>query len=542
MTPPAALPLQLLLVASTLLRALSVATSAAQARTHGRAPVDLTGDESFLEPPEAFLVLPGEVLSVVEGVMVEDFEAEMHGGEFVGAPRSLLHGCHRYGSQTCDRRLPVCSRCTFPGRQELGHCKKERRVFNCRRRGSGARSVQQARVLAENNAMTAVFAMCPSVHAASWPGHQLVDPVAYYAADYEYQDVPNEYVSDEFQRTFESFNTTDIPPEFVAVATPAEYQDALRAGVNHIRLTAHLDMVDSPPVRNCRNRVCLDSAVGRVQPTTLSVTGNCTAPPPAEFMLTEPMPPGACAVLVKEDFLDAPLGTTCLLLDSLYIAVSARSVTLEQSVLVLHIDGAMYITNCVLQGAGTNGRAIEMNTVDADTTPRLYIKDSILTGFTRTQAPGILAHQGSLLWVDTCVFRNITLTPSTRDHIIRASAIAALRDARLLLVDMVVENNMVFGEPAGNRTVGIQRGPEVLASPQMTVWKSPAGPFIPTDPELVAAAVAELELQMRPLLAALQDIQREIVARGMLRSERAPRAVRDDSRRDPSPTSNTTLT
>ena len=55
------------------------------------------------------------------------------------------------------------------------------------------------------------------------------------------------------------------------------------------------------------------------------------------------MPSGACAILVKEDFLDAPLSTSCLLLDSLYVAVDTtrperRSPT--SSVLILHVRTA----------------------------------------------------------------------------------------------------------------------------------------------------------------------------------------------------------
>lgn len=48
------------------------------------------------------------------------------------------------------------------------------------------------------------------------------------------------------------------------------------------------------------------------------------------------MPQGACAILVREDFLDTPLGTSCLLLDSLYVAVAAPG-SGESSVLVLHV-------------------------------------------------------------------------------------------------------------------------------------------------------------------------------------------------------------
>ena len=67
------------------------------------------------------------------------------------------------------------------------------------------------------------------------------------------------------------------------------------------------------------------------------VQGKCDGPPPNSFTLTEPMPPGACAVQVREDFLDAPSGTTCLLIDSLYVLVAPRGGVDTSSVLILHV-------------------------------------------------------------------------------------------------------------------------------------------------------------------------------------------------------------
>lgn len=69
--------------------------------------------------------------------------------------------------------------------------------------------------------------------------------------------------------------------------------------------------------------------------------GRCKGKAPASFGLTEPMPDRACAILVKEDFLDAPLGTTCLLLDSLYVAVASPA-SGESSVLVLHVRSLLH--------------------------------------------------------------------------------------------------------------------------------------------------------------------------------------------------------
>lgn len=64
--------------------------------------------------------------------------------------------------------------------------------------------------------------------------------------------------------------------------------------------------------------------------------GMCTGTPPSSFDLREPMPPGACAIRVRQDFLEAPAGTTCLLIDSLYI-VSERTAASESAVHVLHV-------------------------------------------------------------------------------------------------------------------------------------------------------------------------------------------------------------
>jgi len=68
--------------------------------------------------------------------------------------------------------------------------------------------------------------------------------------------------------------------------------------------------------------------------------GRCGSPAPSSFELKEAVPPGACGVLVKEDFLDVPLGSGGqgggLLLDSLYVAVASPAGS-GSSVLLLHV-------------------------------------------------------------------------------------------------------------------------------------------------------------------------------------------------------------
>ena len=79
------------------------------------------------------------------------------------------------------------------------------------------------------------------------------------------------------------------------------------------------------------------TAVQWFQYTVRCMQGMCDGPPPADFILREPLPPGACAVRVREDFLDAPSGTTCLLIDSLYVLVAPRDGATTLSTLILHV-------------------------------------------------------------------------------------------------------------------------------------------------------------------------------------------------------------
>eukprot|EP00892_Ulva_mutabilis_P000479 jgi/Ulvmu1/10431/UM062_0027.1 len=432
--------------------------------------------------------------------------------------RTLLHGCHA-NSRNCRKSLPACPRCRFPGRSVVGHCKSRARLFNCRRNtesegneGNEGGSRFLSRV---DGAISS--GDCPSIHAASWPGHFDLpgDVVEFSAGDYTEADVDDEDVLDAFM--YEEGVTTTIAPEFAVVDTPDEFQDALRAGVNHIVLTAHLDMVDSQPEPDLEGEEALDGAIGRVLNTTLSITGKCEGPPPPSFKLSEPMPPGACAVQVKEDFLDAPLGTTCLLLDSLYVVVAPRGPRSKSSVLILHVDGLMWITGCVFQGSGPNGRAIDTNTLNGGT-PALYIKDSTFTGFTRDLAPGIRALSESRVWVDNCVFKELRLVESRRDVGIRGTAIAAYSDVFLILLNITIRENFVFGERALNQSVGVSpNGTQVFASPRGVVWQWPDGPFAQTSEQTELAELVVVTIA-RPELAAIQEIQQEIVRRGLIRA------------------------
>ena len=71
--------------------------------------------------------------------------------------------------------------------------------------------------------------------------------------------------------------------------------------------------------------------------------GQCDGPPPDDFNLTEALPPGACALRVREDFLDAPNGAACLLLDSLYVLIAPPVDVMANSVLILHVQRLPHI-------------------------------------------------------------------------------------------------------------------------------------------------------------------------------------------------------
>eukprot|EP00892_Ulva_mutabilis_P000458 jgi/Ulvmu1/10412/UM062_0007.1 len=252
-----------------------------------------------------YVMADPETLELVEGITAEEFEAGLDA--HVGPFRKLLHGCHGRTSQfLCERRLFKCPRCKIPpSANTVGHCKDNKRLFTCH---SGRRTETNrlsSRFLATGDDSLVDINQCPSVHAGSWPGHyDLPSDADYYDGDYTTVDVSD----------------TDVSAAF----------ELGELGELTVPLT-HLDMVDSTPVRDLRNREALNNAVGRVDESTISIAGQCEGPVPDSFQLREALPPGACAVQVKEDFLDAPLGTTCLLIDSLYVLVAPRGLATSSS-------------------------------------------------------------------------------------------------------------------------------------------------------------------------------------------------------------------
>ena len=68
-------------------------------------------------------------------------------------------------------------------------------------------------------------------------------------------------------------------------------------------------------------------------------------------------------------------------------------------------------------------------------------------------------------------------------------------------------DNVVYGEPAGDRAVAISPNrTEIVASPRMRVWLWPDGPFVMTDPN-VGIAESIITVTARPILQSIQDVR-----------------------------------
>ena len=79
--------------------------------------------------------------------------------------------------------------------------------------------------------------------------------------------------------------------------------------------------------------------------TLFWVQGRCTTAAPPRFQLSEPLPAGGCAIRVKEEFLDVPLRTDQLWVDSLYVAMSSPG-SGNSSVLYLQVTSPTTLFNC----------------------------------------------------------------------------------------------------------------------------------------------------------------------------------------------------
>lgn len=170
--------------------------------------------------------------------------------------------------------LPKCPRCSFPSRRSVvGHCKKtinkKPLMFNCTRR-TGTKGSGTPLSIADS---VIGSAQCPAIHAVGWPGHFDEPPnTEEYSGDYYLSpgETPGEapWEAD----VLDYFTYEDYTPQFVAVATPDEFQEALRVGAKHILIENHLNMTASTPVPDKPREVeALDNAIGRLSNTTLTI-------------------------------------------------------------------------------------------------------------------------------------------------------------------------------------------------------------------------------------------------------------------------------
>eukprot|EP00892_Ulva_mutabilis_P000467 jgi/Ulvmu1/10420/UM062_0016.1 len=244
--------------------------------------------------------------------------------------------------------------------------------------------------------------------------------------------------------------------------------------------------------------------------------------------MQQPVPPGACAILVREDFLDVPLGSLQFWLDSVYVAIPAPG-TSESSVLVLHAAGDMWITNSVFQGAGNNSRAIGVSTKDGGG-PSLFVSDTIIAGFTRIESPGIVAWHDASVALDAVTFRNNSVLADATGGQVQSGAVTAYPGAGLLLLDVLFEGTLIDGQAAGVQAVAVAKGPPPAAAfawPPMSVWRWPNGPSATAQSMIDMSAFPRGFIEAGAVLSGIRQEQQALMqeALGVEPPHVAPAAV-----------------
>eukprot|EP00892_Ulva_mutabilis_P002840 jgi/Ulvmu1/12557/UM090_0044.1 len=149
-------------------------------------------------------------------------------------------------------------------------------------------------------------------------------------------------------------------PEIAAVYTAEDFQYAYSIGVRDIELRAHIDARLLDDQLSSFRGEDFRAALGSVKPTTRSIRGNCTAPPPAavdpELITTiltpEPWQAPRCTILTMATGGSVFVADTAhVWMDSLHLQFVGRNAG------VLGINGftstwsaALFLTNCVVQG------------------------------------------------------------------------------------------------------------------------------------------------------------------------------------------------
>eukprot|EP00892_Ulva_mutabilis_P005988 jgi/Ulvmu1/3761/UM175_0009.1 len=152
----------------------------------------------------------------------------------------------------------------------------------------------------------------------------------------------------------------DASPEVVAVYTAEALQEAFHAGVRDIEIHDHLDLRDLP-TEEPRISVSVSAPehfqLGHTKPTTRSIRGKCTSPPPAPLdpaalglNITGPEPwraPRCVLISTIEIFwVDWP----GLWIDGLHLQLTSRSDSESTAAISIGTWGSVYLTDSVVQG------------------------------------------------------------------------------------------------------------------------------------------------------------------------------------------------
>eukprot|EP00892_Ulva_mutabilis_P000464 jgi/Ulvmu1/10418/UM062_0014.1 len=319
--------------------------------------------------------------------------------------------------------------------------------------------------------------------------------------------------------------------DFFIATTAEEFQQAVTAGAKHILLTQHLNMFNWTLEQHGPDRESepVGLAVLKVSLSTRSIVGNCSEaqPPPASWRMSEPLPAGACAVLLRGSFLDMRAGHPHLWLDRLYLATApsptsgladAAAISDPQPLLIRQRDGSLWITNSVFQGGMPNFRAIDLSAAHG-ANASLYIYRTTFRGFEAAAAPALRVRSGTCVTAEWCRFADLSVMPSAMPaggEGAAGSAISAWNGSGVLLVDVSIEGNTVAGAAAGARAVGLWGDAHLYSSPGILGWRVPVGAAegspVPSAPVANSSKFSGRFLEAGVILRGIQSEQSLLVA------------------------------
>eukprot|EP00892_Ulva_mutabilis_P003618 jgi/Ulvmu1/1628/UM113_0005.1 len=202
--------------------------------------------------------------------------------------------------------------------------------------------------------------------------------------------------------------------DVVAVASPPQLQDAVRSGARHIVITEHLDLRQ---LSRFAETTFLDSAVlaivqNRLGQHTSIIRGNCSHAPPEAMAPPSGAPArgaGQCMVVVREDWLEAPLEGSRLWLSNLYVTLPAAPAPpvlpdRNHSTMVSVPGADVYLTGMTFAGDGGEARAL-----DVSGGRRAFLSKSQFFNFDNDEDATIRLEPGARATVVDCTFSRNTI-------------------------------------------------------------------------------------------------------------------------------------